>query len=342
MKTKIFDSIIVLIAIFVLIELLIKKSLIYSSIMYALNLWVNNLIPSLFPFFIISDILINYNITKYIPKIIRHFCKYLFNITDNMLSILLLSMISGFPSNARNTRSLYDKGLITIDEANHILIFSHFANPIFILTTIAVFFLHNEDIGIIILISHYISNFILGILFRNKFIHNSNNANNNIILNNDFGNIFISSVKRAIDTILMICGIVVVFLMLSTIVVDTFNFNTYNEMLIKGFMNNTKVICSVVVTQEDTGWFIATDVATGVASQGKTYEEALSNLNINLCYKAVITSCILAFGGISVHMQVLSQITGTKIKYIYFFIGRMYQMIISGIVTYFICLILKI
>jgi hypothetical protein len=45
-----------------------------------------------------------------------------------------------------------------------------------------------------------------------------------------------------------------------------------------------------------------------------------------------------AFGGISVHVQVFSQIVGTKIKYIYFFIGRMYQMIISGILAYIFCL----
>lgn len=43
-------------------------------------------------------------------------------------------------------------------------------------------------------------------------------------------------------------------------------------------MNNTKIVCSVVITQEDTGWYVATDVATGVASQGKTYEESLLNL----------------------------------------------------------------
>ncbi len=43
-------------------------------------------------------------------------------------------------------------------------------------------------------------------------------------------------------------------------------------------MNNTRIICSVVITQEDTGWFVATDVATGIASQGKSYDKALSNL----------------------------------------------------------------
>ena len=311
MREKIFNILIIILCLFVLVELFIKKSLIYSSIIYALNIWVNNLIPALFPFFIISDILINYNITSYIPKIIKDFCKHVFNINDNMLTILLLSVISGFPSNARNTRTLYDKHVIDLDEANHILIFSHFSNPIFITTTVGLFFFHNEKMGGILLISHYLSNILLGVLFRNYFKHNDSNysVNSNTC---DFGTVFISSIKKSIDTILLICGIVVIFLMLSTIVVDTFNFSNYNEMIIKGLF----------------------EITIGL--------QALSNLGISNCYKAIIASMFLAFGGISVHIQVLSQITGTKIKYSYFFIGRIYQLIISGFITYFICLIFKI
>ncbi len=38
------------------------------------------------------------------------------------------------------------------------------------------------------------------------------------------------------------------------------------------------MLCSVYVTQEDTGWYVANDIATGVASQGETYDTAISNL----------------------------------------------------------------
>ncbi len=43
-------------------------------------------------------------------------------------------------------------------------------------------------------------------------------------------------------------------------------------------MEKQRIVCSIVVVQEDTGWYVATDVATGVASQGQTYEESLNNL----------------------------------------------------------------
>ena len=43
--------------------------------------------------------------------------------------------------------------------------------------------------------------------------------------------------------------------------------------------------------------------------------EALGKLGISMIYKVVIASCFLAFGGLSVHFQVMSQITDRDIKY---------------------------
>ena len=252
MKKKIFNMFVIGMCIFILFILLTKKSLVYNSIFYSLNIWVMNLIPSLFPFFIISDILINFNITLYIPKFLKQVCKSLFNITDNMLTILLLSLIAGFPSGARNTRILYDKNMITLDEANHILMLSHFANPIFILTTISIYFLNSKKIGIIILISHYLSNFILGFLIRNKFKHIDNNVIYNSKNNTSFSYILVNSIKKAIDTILLICGILVVFLLIASIIINTFSFNSYTSAILKGILEITIGIDSLSTLQINT------------------------------------------------------------------------------------------
>ena len=178
--------------------------------------------------------------------------------------------------------------------------------------TIGTFFLHNERIGILLLIIHYLSNFILGFCFRNRYFNNKVDNFNSHNIDIDFGTIFINSIKRAIDTVLLICGILVVFLLLSTIVVDIINVNQYHTMIIKGIF----------------------EITIGI--------EELSKLNIPLSSKLIISNMILAFGGISVHVQVISQIVNTKIRYIYFFIGRMYQLIISGALSYIVCIIFKI
>lgn len=311
MRAKISNIFIIVLSFLILFMLISRNHLIYSSIHYGLDIWVNNLIPTLFPFFIISDILINYNIVEYIPNFIKDIFKKIFNITDNMLIILLFSMISGFPSNARNTRTMYDMRVIDINEANHIMIFSHFANPLFIFSTVGISFFNNKVIGTILLITHYLSNFILGIIIRNSFKHDKHNYVNKIN-KHDFGSIFIASIKKAIDTILLICGIVCIFMVLSTIIDDLFNFNDYNSMIIRGLFEMT----------------------IGIKS--------LSILNLSVRYKAIITSIFLAFGGLSVHMQVFSQIADTKISYFQYFIGRIWQMIIAGFLTYIICVIYNI
>ena len=37
------------------------------------------------------------------------------------------------------------------------------------------------------------------------------------------------------------------------------------------------IICTIIIQQED-NWYVATDVVSGVASQGKTMDESLFNL----------------------------------------------------------------
>ena len=310
MKQKIINFIIILLSILILILVLSNKTLVHNSIDYSLKLWIKNIIPTLLPFIIISDILINYNITKYIPKHIKIFFCKLFNITDEMLTIFLLSTISGFPSNARITKTMYEKKKISIDEANHILIFSHFSNPLFILSTIPIFFFKYNNISIILLISHYLSNIILGIIIRNKIF-----INNNYKIykeeNLKFSKIFINAIQKSINTLITIGGIVTTFLVLATLITYFLNLNSFNSMLIKGIMEMTIGIDSIV------------------------------KLDLPLIYKLTITSMFLAFGGLSVHMQVINEIIDTKIQYSYFLKGRIIQMIISGLITFITCQLLQ-
>ena len=103
---KYINIIIIICTLFFLIELLINKELAFNTISFSLDIWVNNLIPSLFPFFIISDILITYNFVNYIPKYIINIFSSLFNVKKECILVFFLSMLSGFPSNAKNIRKL--------------------------------------------------------------------------------------------------------------------------------------------------------------------------------------------------------------------------------------------
>ena len=304
MKSKIKNILIIIILIIITCYVIIKKNIVKESILYGINIWINYLIPSLFPFFVISDILINYNITSYIPTHLKSLFKKIFNITDNMLTILLLSIISGFPSCGRNIKAMYEEKNITEEEANHLLVFAHYSNPVFILVTIPIILKINTSI--IILLSHYISTFIIALIIKKRFKHKENIKIHNWNKLN-FGNVLVESINKSVDSILSICGIIVTFYLLSTIIVDILNINIYEESLIRGLL----------------------EITSGI--------ESLKLVNTNTIYKSVITTCFLSFGGLSIHLQTKSYLINTKINYLYFLVGRIYQTIISGIICFILC-----
>ena len=308
MKNQLINYGIVLFMMGLLFFSLLYKELVINTISYSLHLWVHNLIPSMFPFFVISDILIQYHFTDYIPFFIKRFFSFLFGVNYDVVTIFFLSCLSGFPSNARIILGMYQNGYISLDDANHALIFTHFSNPLFILSTVGNLFLHSEVYGYIILISHYVGNIILGIITRGKnsycYCHTLEKKQLS------FGQIFIQAIRSSIDTLLLILGIVTCFLVFSTFIIQMVPFNDYTGAIFKGII----------------------EITMGLKS--------LSMLSISNIYKVVISSMFLSFGGISVHLQVYSQLIDTEISYHAFFVARIFHMIISGVICYILFLVI--
>ena len=304
MKNKYKNLLIIIILLFIFFEILFNKLIIINTVMESLNIWVKAIIPSLFPFFVISDLLITYNFIDYIPNKIKKYICRLLNISDSALSILILSMVSGFSSNGRNTHNLYNKGKISMKEASYILMYTHFSSPVFILTTCSLIYLRSEKLGIILLLSHYLSNIIIGILFRNI---NNPSLDNSTIKEHKSQNFtinLIKSIRSSIDSLLLILGILTVFLIISSLIINIIHSNLYTSAIIRSILEMTL---------------------------GLKY---IASLNISMMHKVILFSAILSFGGLSVHMQVMAQIIEDKISCKYYLIGRVFQVLFSIILSF--------
>lgn len=307
MKTKYKNIIIIICSLFFLVNLIIYRNLVFDTVGFSLNIWITSLLPALFPFFIVSDILINYDVIKYFPKVIRNSIKYLFNVSDNGLVIILLSMLSGFPSNARNIKNMYLDKKITKEEGEHLLYFTHFSNPMFILGTIPLI-LNINKISKYILISHYLANIILGICLRKyNRVNDSNNSNYKEDKHN-FGLVLTTSIRKSLDSVLGILGTLTVFLIISTLLINFFNLDNTSNLLIKSILELTSGL------------------------------KELGSYNLLDKYLLIISSCILSFGGLSVHMQVINELVDTDISYKNYFIGRILQVVLSLGISYLISL----
>lgn len=308
--------VILAVLIFICFEILTESKSILSSVSFSLNIWKNNIFPSLFPFFVLSEVMIKYGFVEFIGNLLKPVMNKLFKIKSSAAFVFVMSIISGNPANAKYTRELYLNGDLNEHEATKILCFSCFANPLFILGTVALTFLNNKEVGILILICHYIGNIIIGLFLRNYYPSDKENERASLIKAIDgmhkkrisnksgFGTIITNSLLNSINTLLLILGVMTMCLVLTTIIDNNVNLNSVLQSILNGCVEMT---------------------------QGLKY---ISLEAIPLKLKCILSVMILSFGGLSIHMQIISILSDTKIKYFPFLCSRILHSIISGLLMY--------
>lgn len=282
---------ILLIITFVILEifLLSKSMIVIKCFRKTLDICLYNLMPTMFFSIIFSQILIKLNFFKYIPKFVINLFKRLFNINDNDVVIFILSILSGYPNNS--------KMLINNKNLNNIIQYTNFVNPIFLIGTVGGIYLKNIKISIIILISQYISNIILGIIFKKNNINNEN-----IIIDNkdSFLNIYNSSLKDTIYTLSTIFSNILFF----SIILSLFN----NIIHVKEPINS--LLIGLI------------EFSSGIYN--------LSLTSIPLFIKGLLILITIIFGSFSIHMQIMN--INDKIKYIKYLLFRILNVFIAIII----------
>ena len=169
MKKKIFCFLIVSFLLVITFSIFSYSKEINDTISLSINLFIKNVFPSLFPMFVISNLLVSIKTPKFLGNIFKDIFYKLFKVKGEGSFVFFMSMISGFPSSSIYVKDLLDKKLIDIYDASKILTFTFFSNPLFIINTVGIMFLNNKVFGFYILISHIIGNILTGILFRNIY-----------------------------------------------------------------------------------------------------------------------------------------------------------------------------
>ncbi len=287
MLKKIKSFIIIFILLICLMYTILNPNYIFQDILEAINIFKNNLFPAIFFFYTISDLLINYGFIKLLGSLFNKLFLKVFHISGSSSFILIMSILSGFPSGAKYTTSFLEKKVISKNQANFLLTFTHFSNPLFIMGTIAI--LYGKKVAYIVLLCHYLSNFILAFIIRPKQIEIEKIPPT--INKESFSSALANSFYNSAKVMLLILG-------------NTIFFFTFSDILVS-FIDNS-LIKTIIY-----GIF---DLTKGIIT--------LKNLNVSLFFKVFLITSFLSFGGISVHFQVKEIIKKEKLNYSYFLLGR--------------------
>ena len=287
-----------------------------------LTLWSTIILPSLLPFLILSDLIQTSALPYLIGKLFAPIMKVCFRLPGTSAIAIFLGMTGGYPIGAKTTSDLLKNNSISLSSANHLISFVNNAGPLFILGAIGIGLYQNPMIGILLLISHYLSALLTGFLFR--FSQNSNNEQSTtippphiqVIRLSNLSKTLTDAIKRSIQLIFIIGGFILIFSILSNILEKTGILLFLSKLLLPKLDTNT-----------------AYSILTGILEVTNGISK-IATLSIPLIHKLIITSSLLGFAGFSVHLQTLSVLSDTNIRFSRYLLGKTIQSILSGIITY--------
>ena len=312
MKNKISSLLILLVLLIFSILIFNYSSLVMEQVTFSVSLWKDKLLPSLLPFFLISELLISYGFIELVGTLFGKLVSRVFYVPEEATFAIVGSIVSGFPSGSKYIRDLYDNNYINVDDANYLLTFTHFANPLFVIGMIGNYVLGNIDLSLKILAIHIFGNIIIAFIFRKKKEHKSKHSSIKDLLNkihvkrlenNNFIGVLTKSIFKSFKLLVLILGIITFFSIITIIITSIFELSFFNVTIIRGLLEMTQGINGVMF------------------------------LNTSVKLKAFLITLFISFGGLSVHFQVKSIIDGSNIKYKYFLIARIIHSIISGILV---------
>ena len=98
-----------------------------------LKLCANVIVPSLFPFFVLSSLVVELGMSRYLGRLLEPVMAPLFRVNGSCATALALGFVGGYPVGARTAISLYENGQCSKTEAERMLAFCNNCGPAFIL-----------------------------------------------------------------------------------------------------------------------------------------------------------------------------------------------------------------
>lgn len=316
-KPKYFN---ILLSIFITIFicfLLFNSNVISTTVKQNVELYLYNLLPAVFPFIFITNVLIEsgiaYNLSYGLSKVVSK----LFKIPKSTCPAIIMGLLLGYPNAATYISTLHSKGEIDNNCVSKLLAYTSNANPAFILSTIGIGFYANIQIGIILIISHFLSAIILGILLRNVDINIiQQNTQNSYTLNEKTGGNIFNTITTSIFKTLKTLGIIFCFTVIFAII--------------------SSLICNILKLSETT-----TSILTAIFELTNGMK-SIANTSLSINTKVMLSSFFLSFGSLMIIYQIYAVVHKCNISFLKFILYKIFHGILSAIITYILLMVIEV
>lgn len=307
-----------------------------------ISIWWDVLFPALFPFFVISEILLGFGIVHFFGTLLDPMMRPLFRVPGIGGFVMAMGFASGYPVGARLTSQLWDQKLINREEGERLVAFTSTSDPIFLVGAVAVGFFHDPGLAGILAITHYGSGIIVGLIMKyygqplpqtpvdpsevsGFFLMRALRAMHEARLldGRTIGQLIKEAIESSLKLVFIIGGLVV----FSSVILELLTLShimKFFYVIIEALLH--LVGLPIALSQSIVNGFF--EVTLGTKSAGHIELESL------LVHKVAAAAFILSWGGLSVHAQIMSLLSHTDLRYFPFFISRLLQGFIASVLVY--------
>lgn len=314
------DSLLSIALICIITALILVPSQAMTGAKNGLSLCFNVIIPSLFPFFVLSSLAVDLGLAAYLGRLLEGVMRPLFRVSGSCAIAVVLGFVGGYPLGAKTALELYRQGLCSKVETERLLAFCNNSGPAFILGVVGAGIFGSGQIGLLLYASHCLASLLTGLLFRFYGRETPSScaapSHSKPIAATTVPAAFTGAVVRSFSSTLNICAFVTFFSAMLQLMTACGVFSALAQLL-----------SLVGVSPQRAPQLVAglLELTSGVSSLG-----GVTNSPGSISMAAFM----LGWAGLSVHCQVLCFLIDGDLSPRTYLLGKLMHGIIAALLTY--------
>ena len=216
-----------------------------SAMSDGMKLCVSTLIPSLFPFMVLSELFVRSGAADIVGRIVGAPVSWLLGVSREGSVAWLLGVVCGFPIGMKCALSLYDRGKISRAELEHLSTFCNVPSSAFLIGAVGTSLFGSKNFGLVLYAAHIIASLMIGFVGRfyfsgkrKEYFFGSGAAESK----QGAAKAFSESVTSSATSMLFICAFVVFFSSFVGIlryILEDMRIGVFAKFLVFGFFEMT-------------------------------------------------------------------------------------------------------
>jgi sporulation integral membrane protein YlbJ len=286
-----------------------------EAVREALRLCTETIVPSLFPFLVLSSLLTALFPVGRLDRALSPLMQPLFHLGGSAAAVLVLGFTGGYPVGVRTTAALYEQGRLPKEEAERLLSFCNNSGPGFLLGVVGMGVFGSTAVGLTLYGIHILAALLVGFLFR--FYKGSGAGTKKAApprarkAAQTLPEIFTEAVTGSFSAVLNICAFVLFFMIALRLLSFT------------GLLHLLSAALAALLSPAGVTEQLATALVAGFLELS-TGSACLQGVELTPL-TAALSAFLLGWGGLSVHCQSLSFLLHTDLSCRPYFVGKFLQ-----------------